>query len=81
VSLHVLDVVAVFVSAVCSAKRFPALLSAAVTLKAHAYIGKVFTQPLTEMSTRNIKIIMFLGSKVRLVHRADRLTSIYELIV
>jgi hypothetical protein len=23
----------------------------------------VFTQPLTEMSTRNIKIIMFLGSK------------------
>jgi hypothetical protein len=24
-----------------------------------------FTQPVTEMSTRNIKIIMFMGSKVR----------------
>jgi hypothetical protein len=30
-----------------------------------------FTQPLTEISTRNIKIIMFLGSKVWRVHRAD----------
>jgi hypothetical protein len=30
------------------------------------------------MSTRNIKIIMFLGSKVRLVRRADSLTAIYE---
>jgi hypothetical protein len=36
---------------------------------------------LTEMSTRNIKIIMFLGSKVRLVRRADNLTAIYEPIV
>jgi hypothetical protein len=34
-----------------------------------------FTQPLTEMSTRNMKI-MFLGSKVRLVRRADNLTVI-----
>jgi hypothetical protein len=40
-----------------------------------------FTQPLTEMSTRNIKIIRFLGSKVRLVRRADNLTAIYEPIV
>jgi hypothetical protein len=40
-----------------------------------------FTQPLTEMSTRNIKIIMFLGSKVRRVCRADNLTAIYEPIV
>jgi hypothetical protein len=40
-----------------------------------------FTQPLTEMSTRNIKIIMFLGNKVRLVRRADNLTVIYEPIV
>jgi hypothetical protein len=39
------------------------------------------SQSLTEMSTRNIKIIMFIGSKVRLVHRADNLTAIYELIV
>jgi hypothetical protein len=38
-------------------------------------------QPLTEMSTRNIKIIMFLGSKVRLVRRADNFTAIYEPIV
>jgi hypothetical protein len=39
------------------------------------------TQPLTEMSTRNIKIKMFLGSKVRLVRKADNLTAIYEPIV
>jgi hypothetical protein len=29
------------------------------------------------MSTRNFKIIMFLGSKVRLVRRADKLNAIY----
>jgi hypothetical protein len=40
-----------------------------------------FTQPLTEMSSRNIKIMMFLGSKVRLVRKADNLTAIYEPIV
>jgi hypothetical protein len=40
-----------------------------------------FTQPLTEMSTRNIKIIMFLGSKVQWVLKADNLTAIYEPIV
>jgi hypothetical protein len=40
-----------------------------------------FSQPLTEMSTRHIKIIMFLGSKVRLVRKADILTAIYEPIV
>jgi hypothetical protein len=33
------------------------------------------------MSTRNIKIIVFLGSKVRLVRRADNLSAIYEPIV
>jgi hypothetical protein len=32
------------------------------------------------MSTRSIKI-MFLGSKARLVRRADNLTAIYEPIV
>jgi hypothetical protein len=36
------------------------------------------TQPQTELSARNIKIIMFLGSKVRLVGGADNLTAIYE---
>jgi multisubunit Na+/H+ antiporter MnhE subunit len=34
----------------------------------------VFTQSLTEISTRNIKIIMFQGSKERPVRRADNLT-------
>jgi hypothetical protein len=46
---------------------------------AHLALG--FTQALTEMSTRNIKIIMFLGSKVRRVRKADNLTGIYEPIV
>jgi hypothetical protein len=41
----------------------------------------VFTQRLTEMSTRNIKIIMFLGGKLRRVRKADNLTAIYEPIV
>jgi hypothetical protein len=36
---------------------------------------------LTEMSIRNIKIIMFLGSKVRRVRKADNLTAICEPIV
>jgi hypothetical protein len=40
-----------------------------------------FTQPLTKMSTRNIKIIMFLESKVRPVRKADSLTAISEPIV
>jgi hypothetical protein len=39
------------------------------------------TQSLTEMSTRNRKIIMFLGSKVRPVRRADNVTAICEPIV
>jgi hypothetical protein len=33
------------------------------------------------MSTRGIKIIMILGSKARLVRKADNLTAIYEPIV
>jgi hypothetical protein len=37
-----------------------------------------FTQPLTEMIARNIKIIMFLGSKVRRVRSADNLAAICE---
>jgi hypothetical protein len=39
-----------------------------------------FTQPLTEMSTRNIKI-MFLGSRARPVHKADKLIAICKPIV
>jgi hypothetical protein len=33
------------------------------------------------MSTKNIKKIMFLGSKVRPVREADNLAAIYQLIV
>jgi hypothetical protein len=41
-----------------------------------------FTQPVTEMSTGNIKKkVMLLGSKVRLVREADNLATIYEPIV
>jgi hypothetical protein len=40
----------------------------------------VFTQPLTEMSTRSRKI-MFLGSRARPVHGADNLIAICEPIV
>jgi hypothetical protein len=41
-----------------------------------SWISTGFTQSLTEMSTRTIKIIMFLGSKVLPMHRADKLTAI-----
>jgi hypothetical protein len=40
-----------------------------------------FTQPLTEMSTRSITIIMFLGSEARPVLRANNLTAICVSIV
>jgi hypothetical protein len=40
-----------------------------------------FIQPLQEMSTRNIKKIMFLGSKVWPMRGADNLTTICEPIV
>jgi hypothetical protein len=33
------------------------------------------------MNTRSIKTIMFLGSKVLLVRKADNITAIYEPIV
>jgi hypothetical protein len=45
-----------------------------------AALGSGFTQPLREMSTRNIKKL-FLGSKVRRVRRADNFTAICEPIV
>jgi hypothetical protein len=35
-----------------------------------------FTQPLTDMSTGNIKKIMFVESEVRLVRGADNRTAI-----
>jgi hypothetical protein len=44
-------------------------------------LGLGFTQHLSEMSARNIKTIMFLGSKVQQVRRADNLTTICEPIV
>jgi hypothetical protein len=40
-----------------------------------------FTQSLTEINARNTNIIMFLGSKVRRMRRADNLTAICEPIV
>jgi hypothetical protein len=43
--------------------------------------GRTRPQPLTGMSNRNIKIIMFLGSKVRREGKADNFTAIYEPIV
>jgi hypothetical protein len=43
-------------------------------------IGPEFTQPLSEMNTRN-KIIKFLGSKVRPVCMDDSLAAICEPIV
>jgi hypothetical protein len=43
-------------------------------------LGLLFTQPLTEMSTTNRKI-MLLGSKVRPVVRADSLAAVCEPIV
>jgi hypothetical protein len=46
-----------------------------------AALGLGFTQPLTEMSTGNIKKNMFLGSKVHPVRGADNLIAVYEPIV
>jgi hypothetical protein len=61
-----------------STGHFPVILHAErfCTLR-----NKRLAQPLTEMSTRGINIIMFLGSKVRRVRKADNLTAIYEPIV
>jgi hypothetical protein len=49
-----------------------------ITVLLAALAPGVYLEPLTELSTRNIKIIMFLGSKVQLVHGADNLTAICE---
>jgi hypothetical protein len=45
-----------------------------LTLMLPAALGPGVSQPLTEMSTRSRKI-MFLGSKVRPVRRADNFTA------
>jgi hypothetical protein len=45
----------------------------------HLALG--FSQPLTKMSTRNINIIMFLGSKALRVRRTNNLTAICEPII
>jgi hypothetical protein len=44
-------------------------------------MAQEFTKPLTEISTGNIKKVMFLGSKVRSMRGTDNLTAIYEPIV
>jgi hypothetical protein len=54
-------------------------ITAVYMFRPHLALG--FIQTLTEMSTRNIKIIMFLGSKVQWVRRADNLTAICESVV
>jgi hypothetical protein len=43
--------------------------------------GRTRPQPITKINTRNIKIIMFLGSKVRRVSRSDKYTAICKPIV
>jgi hypothetical protein len=42
------------------------------------FIASEVFSTLLEMSTRNLKIIMFLGSKVRWVRKADNFAAIYE---
>jgi hypothetical protein len=51
-----------------------------IRLDTTTYETTTITQPLTEMSTRNRKI-MFLGSKVQPVRRADKLATVCEQIV
>jgi hypothetical protein len=55
-------------------KTWPMLLEMVNTSVRHTRLWG-FTQSLTEMSTRSRKI-MFLGSRVRPVRRADNLTTI-----
>jgi hypothetical protein len=52
------------------------------SIRYNPYIFLTFTtQPVTNVSTRNIKIIIFLGSKVRRMRKTDNLTTICEPIV
>jgi hypothetical protein len=44
-----------------------------------AALGPGVSQPLTEMRTKNIKIVMFQGSKVRRVRRVDNLDNVGSL--
>jgi hypothetical protein len=54
------------------------LFSIYLILQPHQALG--FTQPLTDMSTREKKK-MFMGSRARPVRKADNLTAICEPIV
>jgi hypothetical protein len=56
--------------------RYPMGWFLKFTFSFRPHYARGFTQSLTAMSTRNIKIIMFPGSKVRRVRRADNLTDI-----
>jgi hypothetical protein len=61
---------------------YPSTKSLSVIYSYNKYLNQTFIQPLTEMSTGNIKKkIMFLGSKVRPVHGADNLTAKCEPII
>jgi hypothetical protein len=62
-------------------RRYKSITGITIVRKLCQYIYSLFTQPLTEMSTRNINLIMFIGSKVRRVRKTDNLTAIYEPIV
>jgi hypothetical protein len=53
----------------------PIVLSIYQSFRPHWAVGLI--QPLTEISIRR-REIMFLGSKARLVRRADKLTAISE---
>jgi hypothetical protein len=56
----------------------PKQITNTATLNVYRAEALGFSQPLTEKSTRNIKLIMFLGSKVQRVRKADNLTAICE---
>jgi hypothetical protein len=42
------------------------------------HLAQGFTQPLTELGTRNRKIIMFPGSRAQQVLRTENLTAMYK---
>jgi hypothetical protein len=63
-------------SSIPNSQELPTCPILSQTHPVHITLG--FTQPLTEISTRNIKIIMLLGREVRRVCRVDNLTTICE---
>jgi hypothetical protein len=72
-----LHLVSVVVEALCD----EVIERNSINLILPAALGLGFSQPLTGMSTRSRKIIMFLGSKVRTMRRADNLAAICDPIV